>query len=107
MCFILQFYCVVKSFGRVVPQHGSMPNSTTFPIVMRWFLIQIAYNIGNVVQADKGVRTNGDVLYRRHGSMPWSLLWGTKEHTTHHPATHWEPCVLYSTVLLCIIFIFI
>lgn len=26
---------------------------------MRWFLIQIAYNIGSVVKTDKCVRTNG------------------------------------------------
>ena len=33
----------------------AMP-SPTFPIIMRWFLIQIAQNIGNVVQSDKFVR---------------------------------------------------
>ena len=32
---------------------------TTSPVIMRWFLIQIAYNIGNVVQTDLVVRTNG------------------------------------------------
>ena len=31
----------------------------TFPVIMRWFLIQIAYNIENVVKSDKVVRTNG------------------------------------------------
>ena len=31
----------------------------TFPIIMRWFLIQIAYNNGNVVQTDKVAQTNG------------------------------------------------
>ena len=33
--------------------------STTFTIIMRWFLIQIAYNNGNVVQTDKVAQTNG------------------------------------------------
>ena len=40
----------------------SISNSTTFPTVMRWFLIQIAYNMGNVVQTDKAVRINGAPL---------------------------------------------
>ena len=29
---------------------------------MRWFLIKIAYNIGNVVKTDKIVRMNGPPL---------------------------------------------
>ena len=37
--------------------------SATFPVIMRWFLIQIAYNIENVVKSDKVVRTNGALLY--------------------------------------------
>ena len=37
--------------------------STTFPIIMRWFLIQIALNIGNVVKPNHFVRTNvGDCV---------------------------------------------
>ena len=32
--------------------------STTFSIVMQWFLIQIAYNIGNVVKTNQVLRTN-------------------------------------------------
>ena len=33
------------------PNRGQVTEpSTTFPIIMRWFLIQIAYNNGNVVQ---------------------------------------------------------
>ena len=35
--------------------------SATFPIIIRWLLIQIASNIGNVVKTDTVVRTNGDV----------------------------------------------
>ena len=41
--------------------------ATTFLIITRWFLIQIAYNIGNVAKTDKLVRTNGAPLY---GSVP-------------------------------------
>ena len=36
--------------------------ATTFTIFIRSFLIQIAYNIGNVVNTDKTVRTNGAAL---------------------------------------------
>ena len=45
--------------------------SATFPVIMRWFLKQIAYNIENVVKSDKVVRTNGALLYDSmvlHGS---------------------------------------
>ena len=33
--------------------------NTPFPIIKRWFLIIIAYNIGNVVKNDRSARTNG------------------------------------------------
>ena len=33
---------------------------TTFAIIIRWFLIQIAYNTGNVVKTDKVVRTKNN-----------------------------------------------
>ena len=52
--------------------------STTFPIIMRWFPIQIAYNIGNVVQTDKVVRTNGAPL-QAHGPR-WCALLRTRRH---------------------------
>ena len=32
----------------------------TFPIIMRWFLIQMALNIGNVVQTEKVVHNYGE-----------------------------------------------
>ena len=49
------------NYGGQVWHHVTAP-STTFPIVMRWFLIQIAQNIGNVVTTDQIVRTNGAPL---------------------------------------------
>ena len=39
--------------------------ATTFPIIKRWFLIIIAYNIGNVVKTDKSARINGGTPLRR------------------------------------------
>ena len=33
--------------------------SATFPVIIRWFLIQIAYNIGDVVNTDDVMRYNG------------------------------------------------
>ena len=51
---------------------------TTFPIIMRWFLIQIAYNTGNVAKTDKVVRTNGGspLPRTRRGPVPhpWSAF---------------------------------
>ena len=45
----------MRTRGKGVP-------STTFPIITRWFLIHIAYNIRNVVKTDKFLRTNGGAL---------------------------------------------
>ena len=39
---------------------GLHTQATTFPIIIRWFPIQIAYHIGNVVKIDKVARTNGN-----------------------------------------------
>ena len=38
--------------------------STTFFISTRWFLIQIAYNIGHVAKTDKVAQTNGGTSLR-------------------------------------------
>ena len=47
------------SHAHGAPQQGHGAPSATFPVIMRWFLIQIAYNIENVVKSDKVVQTNG------------------------------------------------
>ena len=56
------------------PAYGITP-VTTFPIIIRWFPIQIAYNIGNVVKTDKVARANGaKVRDTRHTVSPLSPL---------------------------------
>ena len=38
---------------------GTILPSATFPVNIRWVLIHIAYNIGDVVKTDNVVRSNG------------------------------------------------